>query len=500
MQLALLDWLVVAAYFAAVLSVGWWFGRTERTTDDFFLGGRRQPWLVVGLSIIATEVSAMTFVAVPALAYRENWWYLQMYAGAFVGRVLIIVLLLPAFYQARVTTIYEYLGARFGRLTQTATAGLFIGSRLIGSGLRLLVASGAISVVFGWELTPVVVTCAAVAVAYTFVGGIKAVMWTDALQAVIFMTGAGAAILFLLAHVPGGWDEVYATASRADKFRTFDFSFGLNDAGAFWLLAVSATLTNMAALGADQDLTQRMLTCSSVREARRSLWFNAFAGLPIVCTFLFIGTLLFVFLRAHAEHVPPPQVHADFVFPYVIAHAVPSGVGLKGLLIVAIVACAMSSLDSALGALSSSAVADFYRPLARGRAGERSELRLARGFVLVFGAALVLIALAFARQDELLREAFRWVGLVFGAMLGVFLLGVLTRARGHDLANVVGMLISVAVLMFVKHMRDQHGRGPAWPWWVVIGTGITFAFGACFPAKRSAAGLTSAADASADGV
>ncbi len=486
MQLAPLDWLVVAAYFAAVIGVGWWFGRSERTTDDFFLGGRRQHWLVVGLSIIATEVSAVTFIAVPADAYRGDWRYLQMYVGSFIGRVLIIALLLPAFYQARVTTIYEYLGRRFGRWTQTATAGLFIASRLIGSGLRLLIAGSAISVVFGWDRTAVIIGCAGIAVAYTFAGGIKAIIWTDALQALIFMAGALTAVVFLATNTPGGASGVMTAAAESDKLRVFNFAWNLNDPGVFWLLTLSATFTTMAALGADQDLTQRMLTCTDVKQARRSLWFNAFAGLPIVCTFLAIGTLLFVFLTAHPEFAPAGDQQTDVVFPHVIAQAVPTGLGLKGLLVVAILACAMSSLDSALGALSSSAVADFYRPMMGGRTDERTELRLARGLVLVFGVALAWIALAFAGQDGLLWEVFRWAGLVLGAMLGVFLLGVLTQNRGHDLVNVAVMLASVRVLMFIRDLRDDDGRGPAWPWWVVIGTGITFGVGVCFPRRRSA--------------
>jgi len=503
------DYIVLVFYFAAVLAVGLWFGRKERDTEDYFLGGRRQHWLIVGLSIIATEVSALTFVAVPADSFAGDWNYLQLYAGAFLGRILIILFLLPAFYAHRVTTVYEYLGRRFGPCTRTTASLMFFASRIVGSGIRLLAASIAISAMFGWELTDVIIGSAAVAVAYTTFGGIKAVIWTDALQALIFIGGGVVAAVWLLSACGSDWMQTFSAASDAGKLHVFTWDGNANNEKCFWVLMISATFTNMAALGVDQDLTQRMLTCPDVRRGQRSLLFNAFVGLPVVCLFLLIGTLL----AAYYGHVDTAQLPPEIlenprrIFPHFIATALPSGWGLKGLMVAGVFAAAMSSLDSALGAMSSTAVTDFYKPYLDRRAGanatpdrsltvaalnevaalnkggssrETHLLRAARVFSFLFGVLLVGVAIGFSSADRLLWLALEWAGLLFGGMLGVFLLGVLTRRRGHDVVNVAAMLSSVALLVGLKVYQQESGTLViAWPWWVVIGTLWTFGLGAC---------------------
>ena len=505
MSLGPIDLAVLVAYFIATLAIGLWFGRGEKSTADFFLGGRRQHWLLAGISIIATEVSALTLIAVPAEAFAGNWNYLQMYAGAFLGRILIVLLLLPAFYGGQVTTVYEYLGQRFGPWTRTTASLMFFASRIIGSGVRLLVASLAISEVFGWRLEWVVVGSAGVAMLYATYGGIKAILWTDAFQAAIFVSAAFAAVVAILQLTPGSWSENFATAYHAEKFHTFTWDADPNNTRAFWVLLIHATVLNMAALGTDQDLTQRMLTCKNLRDGQKSLIFNMFAGFPIVCVFLTIGALLFVYYQAQPADALPARIHEkiDRVFPHFIATALPHNVGLKGLLVTAVFAAAMSSLSSALGALSSTAVTDFYRvlrhappPLQRGGSGgsptEGHYLFVARIFTFAFGVLLIFVALAFAGYDQLLWEVFKWVGLVFGGMLGVFLLGVTTRHRGRDSLNALAMILSVFVLVALKLYQEwpdpQTGEPPpvlvAWPWWVVVGTGWTYLWAACFRTRN----------------
>jgi solute:Na+ symporter, SSS family len=243
---------------------------------------------------------------------------------------------------------------------------------------------------------------------------------------------------------------------------------------------------NMAALGVDQDLTQRMLTCRNLREGQKSLIFNMFAGFPIVCIFLTIGSLLFVYYDSFPQPLPAAVAEkTDRVFPYFIATALPHNVGLKGLLVTAILAAAMSSLSSALGALSSTAVTDFYRVITRNQKSENSYLVAARFFTAIFGVILIVVALAFAGHDRLLWEVFKWVGLVFGGMLGVFLLGVTTRNRGNDRINMLAMLSSTALLVALRAYQERTGElWIAWPWWVVIGTGWTYLLGACFRTKK----------------
>lgn len=490
------DYLVLAAYFVCVLGIGLWFGRHERDTHDYFLGGRRQHWLIVGLSIVATEVSALTFVGVPADAFGGDWNYLQMYAGALVGRLFIIVFLLPAFYAHRVTTVYEYLGQRFGPRTRTTTSLMFFASRIIGSGIRLLAASIAIATVFDWSLFWVIAASAAVAVAYTTFGGIKSVIWTDAFQALIFIGGGIATVLWLLLAGTGTWSETLTSAADHDKMRVFVWSSDPNNVRCFWVLLISSTFTNVAALGTDQDLTQRMLTCPDVRRSRRALIFNALLGLPIVCLFLLIGTLLASYYAEGGAHTLPSTIRSNPrpIFPHFIATGLPAGWGLKGLLVAGVLAAAMSSLDSALGAMSATAVTDFYKPYRTRRAqrtgigvgnppdDDRHWLTAARWFSIGFGVLLVGVAMAFSKADErLIWVALRWAGLIFGAMLGVFLLAVLTRSRGRDSVNVVAMLSATAALIALKYYQEKHDVVMvAWPWWVVIGATWTFVVGICF--------------------
>ncbi len=486
MNLAPFDMVVLVAYFALSVTVGLWIGRGGRTTDEYFLGGRRQHWLLAGMSIVATEVSALTVIGVPADAFRGDWTYLQMYAGSFVGRLVIVGVLLPAFYGGSVTTVYEYLGQRFGPATRTTASIMFLASRVLGSGVRLLVASLAIAVVFDWPLYWVIGATAAIAIAYTTVGGIKAIMWTDAIQAIVFIVGPIAVLVFLLWSIPGSWTETLARARDAGKFHVFTWDGGANNDKAFWVLTIHSILMSMAAFGTDQDLTQRMLTCRNLRDGQRSLIFNAFVGLPIVCLFLLVGTLLFVYYNASIGGSIPDDVlnHKDRIFPFFIATGLPDGYGLKGLLAAAIFAASMSSLSSALGALSSTVVTDLYRPL-RGGGSDRHYLAVARMVTLGSGFLLVIVAIAFAGYDALLWEAFKWVSLVFGGLLGVFLLGVTTLARGRDGVNVFGMVASAGVLVVLKLVQEHVGTVYiAWPWWIVIGTAFTYAVGLCTRTRK----------------
>lgn len=486
MNLGIIDLIIIAAYFVITIAIGLWFGRGEKNTHDFFLGGRRQHWLLAGISIIATEVSAVTLIAVPAEAFVGNWNYLQMYAGAFLGRVLIVFMLLPAFYGGQVTTVYQYLGQRFGPWTRTTASLMFFASRVLGSGVRLLVASLALSVVFDWRLEWVIVGSAGVSMLYATYGGIKAILWTDAFQAGIFVSAAIIAIGMICWLTPGHWSEQFGLAYYAGKFKTFTWDWNPNNVRAFWVLMVCATIQNMAAMGVDQDMTQRMLTCKNLREGQKSLVFNMFAGFPIVCIFLTIGSLLFVYYDSFPAPLPEQIAEkTDRVFPYFIATALPHNTGIKGLLVTAILAASMSSLSSALGALSSTAVTDFYRVLTRDARSERHYLFAARFFTFFFGVVLIVVALAFAEHDRLLWEIFKWVGLVFGGMLGVFLLGVTTRGRGSDRTNMIAMLSSVAILVALMWYQESHEVVyVAWPWWIVIGTGWTYLFGALFKSGK----------------
>jgi SSS family solute:Na+ symporter len=454
------------------LAIGVLFGRRQRTTEDYFLGRRRIPWVVVAASLFATELSALTVISVPAKGFDSDFWYLQYFFGSALARVAIAFIFLPAFYGRRVTTVYEYLGLRFGPWTRAGGALLFFLSRVLGSGVRLLAASIALQMVTGWDLLTVLALAALMAMAYVCFGGIKAVVWTDAFQATVFIGGAVAMIAFLVGQIPGGWNAAWEAANNAGKLKLFHFGVSLNNDTSFIVGLVNGFFVTFAALGADQDLTQRLLTCKDVRASQRSILVTAVVGLPIVVTFLLIGTLMFVYAQFHT--VDLPRI-ADEVYPYFLAHICP--VGLRGLLIAGVFAAGMSSLDSALGALSSSAVVDFYRPYFRRGASETHYLWVSRLLVLAFGAIIVAIAWAFSGSEDILRLAFGIASIVFGPLLGVFLLGTLTR-RGADAASLMAMVAAGLLLLLLDGYQRTTGTVyVAWPWYIVIGTGLTFLWG-----------------------
>ncbi|MBI1826240.1 MAG: hypothetical protein HY287_00310 [Planctomycetes bacterium] len=497
MTLGWIDLCVVIFYFLATIAIGFWFGRGERNTKDFFLGGRKQHWLLAGISIIATEISAMTFIGVPGVSFRGDWWYLQMQAGAIVGQLVVVALLLPAFYGGAVTTVYEYLGQRFGPGTRVTASLMFFASRILGSGMRLLLASMAVSVIFNWPLQWVIVVSAGVATLYATFGGIKAILWTDAFQALIFVSAAVVTVVVLLERTPGGAVESLSSAWHAGRLHIFNWGWHPKDERSFWLLLISAAFLNTAALGVDQDLTQRMLTCPNLREGQKSLLFKMVLAVPIVCTFLMIGSLLWVYYQRQPSGSIPSSVTeiTDRIFPFFIATGLPRNVGLQGLLVAAIFAASMGSLSSAIGALSSTAVNDVYRLFAHEQSTDRKQLLIARVFTAGFGVLLAAVAIGFSKHDQMLQESFKWASLVFGGMLGIFLLGVTTRSRGSDWVNPLVMIFSVAGLAALK-MYQEWGQGNvhaggfkplahvAWPWWVVIGTTWTYVVAACFRTKH----------------
>lgn len=483
--MAPLDLAVVVCCVLAVLGVGVWAGRREKSTSDYFLGGRRQPWPVVGLSILAAQVTALTFVGVPGDAYAGDCHYLQLSFGSFLGQMAIVWLLLPAFYGAQVTTVYQFLGRRFGPWTRSTASILFLVGRTLGTGLRLLAAGIALSYMIGWPIEQVILGAAAVATAYTAFGGIKAIIWTDALKAIIFLAGAAAALIFAVSSIPGRAAENLATAHAAGKFRVFNWSLRLNDDTSFWVLLIHTLFLNAATFGTDQDFTQRMLTCPKLADGQRSLTLNAVLGFPVVILFLTLGVMLAGYYDAFPHLAPPSGTAVDQVFPRFIAEHIPAGTGLRGLLLASVLALGLSTMDSALGALASSAVVDFYEPYVARDRPTAHYVRAGRFFVVIFGVIITGIALAFIHQQELLWEAFKWASLIFGPLLGAFLLAVTTERRGHDRVLPGIMLVTVAGLVILKYRQDPADPYLAWPWWIVVGTMVTFSIGAAFPSRVS---------------
>jgi len=506
-NLALLDWVVLAIYAVTVIIIGVAAGKKEKNTDDYFLAGRKMPWWAVMCSIYATSLSALTFIGVPGAAYAGDFNYIQLGIGDFFGRILIAFVLLTAYYKGKVTTVYELLGERFGPHSHNAGTIFFILTRLLASGVRLAGCAIALSVVFNIPINLAIAMIALTALAYTLVGGIKAVIWTDMMQFILFMSAAGIAIFTITMALPNGWSDFIDVGQAHQKFKIFHISFisGTKD---YWfnfsnpdsLMAgfLFGCFTTFAALGTDQDMVQRMLTCEKVKESQKALLWTAVMNFPITLLFLSVGAGLFVYYNIFPNAEVAGFVAAkktDFIFPHFIKTVL--GPGLRGILIAGLLAAAMSSLDSALNALAASAYIDIFKRYIKKNTSDQDAVKISRYFVIGFAVVLAVIAIFFSKTESILWLGFRIAGYTYGAMLGVFLLAVFTKKRGNDLSNIIIMFSSIAVVIFftaesigpfnilrTSLLQIFKIKSIAWPWAIIIGTLWTFGVGAIFRTSK----------------
>lgn len=504
-----LDYVVLGLYLAVVAGIGIWAGRGQKSTEDYFLGSRRIPWWAAGLSIIATETSALTFLGAPTQSLFGDWTYLQLAFGSVAARFVVAGVLIPAYYRARVFTVYGYLEGRFGVWTKNAAGILFFVGRSLGSGVRLFGAAIAmVTLVPDLSFPLVIALLAFVAVLYTIIGGIKSVIWTDVLQGLLLLGGGVCALLFLL----GGFEEGLGNAierlsvarpGAVSKLRWLNLD--LDPKQAYTLLGgiVGSMFLTMATHGTDQDMIQRALTCKGERGGMQSLWLSAALNIPIVLLFLAIGTALWAQYGGDAgvasrlselanRYGVQESKARETVFLAYVLDSLPAGI--KGLIFAGLFAAAMSSLDSAISALASTAVKNFWQPYVQPHREERHYLRVSRGMAVGFGLVLVVIALVVwaAETGGGAREGFGilMLGLkvltwIFPPLLGVFLVGVLTP-RGRDAGNLLAILVGIVFLLMVEFWQHLFGSDPpfAWVWNSMVGCGLSFGMAVAFPPPR----------------
>ncbi|MCE5341511.1 MAG: sodium/solute symporter [Planctomycetaceae bacterium] len=467
-----IDLIIVIFAVFLLFVISYIFGRNERSTNDFFLGERKVPLIVACLSFVATEVSALTIVGVPATAYSENWEYLQFFIGSAAARIMVAFLFIPVFYKYNCTSIYEYLRHRFGPETQYTGSIFFFITRLIGSGVRLYAACMAVGIILGWNLAVTLAVFIVVSIVFIAYGGVKAVVWAGAYQAIAFFSAGIALLVYLYFHIDGGLSAIWHTANEAGRLSVFNFKLNLNDATTFWAGTANAFFIGLAVFGTDQELMQRLLTVETRRKSQNAILLTISAALPILCIYLAIGTLFYVFFAQNPNIEAPAK--AKEILSYYTANFLPAG--LKGLVLAAII---LASIDSPLSSLASSFVMDIYRPLIKKQATERHYLNVSRGGVIVFGLILAGIALACQPIKNILWFAFEVISITGGATLGVFLLGVLTKCKSN-VGNVAAMIIStvsMATLLVLSHTKFID---LAWSWLIVIGTIETFVLGWAF--------------------
>src|SRR6266487_5073931 len=467
------DFAILAASLAFLVVIGGAFSREQRGTADFFLARRRIPWWAACLSFLATEISAVTIIAVPATAYSENWEYGQFFVGSSLAKLAVAYLFIPAFYRYDCTTIYEFLRHRFGPASQVTGSIFFFITRLLGSGVRLMAAALAVAVLVGWPLWATIALFTVVSIAYIGLGGVQAVVWTNVFQASTFLIGGVLTVGFLAFSIDGGLGAMLGTAAEAGRLVVINWGPApgapdfwrrvLTDPNIFWLALLNGFVGSMAAFGTDHDLMQRLLTVETRGESQRTLALTPIGTLVTLLLYLSIGAGLFTYYAQHPGVLPRP----DEIFPFFIRTAMPEI--LRGVMLTAIV---LASIDSPLGSLSASFVTDIYRPLLVPGRSDRHYLWVSRAAVVAFGLVLAGLAWGFSFFDKILWLAFKIAGVTFGSLLGVFLLGLMTRLRANR-ANVAAMVIMGVVNLVLLVLSETGVIALAWSWLVILGTAGT---------------------------
>ena len=469
-----LDLGVIVVYLIAITWFGARFRSSQKTLRDYFLGGHSAPWWAIALSIVSAETSTLTVIGTPALSFNGNFQFLQVVFGYLLARVLISALFLPQYFRGEMFTAYELMRRRFGERIRRLTAGTFLILRALAEGVRVFAISLVISIVLGTGEVVSIFVIVLLTLFYTFEGGLTAVIWTDVVQMALYVGGALLSFFVILKQIPGGWAHVSDLAAAAHKFQVFDFRFSwtpefFSRSYSFWAGLIGGCFLTTASHGTEQLLVQRLLAAKTERESRAALftsWIVIFFQFGL---FLFIGLMLYV--HYSDQHLAAPKP-ADRLYPEFIWHNLPPGI--SGLVIAAILAAGMSNLSAALNALASTTIMDFYRPYSLKRAQPRTEsqfLTLAKWATVGWGVILFLVGLVARNWGSVLEAGLSIASILYGSLLGVFLLGLLTK-RVQENAAMVAMLAGLLTMLAVKEFTHI-----AFTWYVLIGTSVTFASG-----------------------
>jgi SSS family transporter len=508
------DVVIIVVYFVTITGLGLYMGRKEESMEEFALGGRKIPWWAVFASIIAAETSAATFLGAPAEGYRlQNVLYVQLTLGTILARIIIGMLFIRPYYKYQVYTVYEFLQKRFGEMSRTAGSVIFLVTRVLASGVRVYIA--AVVLVIAWKFLTgasptfeqyiiaisimTVVTCI-----YTMMGGIKAVIWTDLIQATIMFGGALFSLYFIVHLIPGGWEGIKTGTNQFANFKVFDTGLRgertlydamvgvLSQEYTIWAALIGATFLTMSTHGTDQDMVQRMLTATDYKRSRFSLILSGIADIPIALAFVTIG----IFLYAYFNIVPDANLPAapNEIFAYFIVNKMP--VGLRGLIIAAVFATAMGSLSAALNALATSFVKDFYGRFMKKEGDDKHYVTAARVFTGVFAILMIIVASLAAYSVlhnpklTIIPIALGIIGYTYGSLLGMFLIGMTTKTRGNDTGNLIAMFCGFLTVFILSGLANTVlgwlGIDPmpvpriAFTWFIMFGSIVTFLVGVMF--------------------
>ncbi len=461
---------IIVLYLIGITWFGARFKESQKSLKDYFLGGRNTPWWAIGFSIVSAETSTLTVIGTPALSFGGNFGFLQVVMGYLLARIVISSLFLPHYFRGELFTAYELMQRRFGMRLRRLTAGTFLLLRALAEGVRVFAISIVISIILGTGEIASIVVIVCLTLFYTFEGGMTAVIWTDVVQMFLYVGGAIVSLFVILHQIPGGWAEVSAAAAAAGKLQVFDFRMDwswefFSRQYSFWAGVLGGCFLTTASHGTEQLMVQRLLSAKNEGEARKAM----FASWGVIffqfTLFLVIGLILWKYYANTGLEAPKP---ADRIYPQFIWNALP--VGVSGLVVAAILAAAMSNLSAALNALASTTVMDFYKLKYPDRE-ESHYLRLAKWATVVWGLVLFGIGVLSRQVNSVLEAGLGIASILYGALLGVFLLGVLTK-RVSERAAMVGMVAGIGVNLYIK-----FGTPVAWTWYVLIGTAVTAGVG-----------------------
>lgn len=468
-----IDLAIIACYLLGITWFGTRFRKSQKSLKDYFLGGRSAPWWAIGLSIVSAETSTLTVIGTPALSFNGNFGFLQVVLGYLLARIVISTIFLPAYFRGEMFTAYELMSIRFGPRIRKLTAGTFLILRALAEGVRVFAISIVIAIVLGTGEMASIIVILILTLIYTYEGGMTAVIWTDVVQMILYIAGALLSLYALLQQIPGGWAHVVDTAFPLGKFQIFDFKLGpppefFSRTYSFWGGVLGGCFLTTASHGTEQLIVQRLLAAGSERQSRAALFGSWIVIAAQFTLFLIVGVCLFTLYRDNGWEKPAVS---DSIYPRFIWDQLPPGAA--GLVIAAILAAAMSNLSAALNALASTTILDLFRPFVK-NAQQTSEavwLARSRWATVAWGAILLGVALLARNWGGVLEAGLGIASIIYGSLLGVFLLGLLTRGA-VETGAMVGMCAGLAVTLYVRFFTTI-----AWTWYLLIGTAVTFTVG-----------------------
>lgn len=468
MEVSALDYLIITAYLILIAVFGRISGGKQKTVKDYFIGSKEVPWWVISFSIVAAETSTLTFISIPGLAYLTNLNFLQLTFGYLIGRIIVAVFFLPAYYKGDLTTAYSYLQNRFGNKTRSFASIVFLFTRTASDGVRLFATAIPLYLLLNISPMIAIIIIAFVALLYTYTGGLKGVIWVDAVQMFIYIGGAILAGIILINNLPGSLGQTFSNPDILKKMSIFNFGFDKGITGFFsqpyTLLSglIGGAFLSMSSHGTDQLIVQRLLAAKSLEDSKKALITTGVVVIFQFTLFLILGVLLFAYYGQM-------EIRSDEIFPKFIIEVLPSGI--KGIIIAGLFAAALSTLAGSITSLASSTMIDLYLPFKKNH-DEKKNLFISKSLTIFWSIMLILSAFLFMESSKAVVElALSIASFTYGGLLGTFLLGLLNkRAKQED--ALAGFASGIFVMIAVISLKLV-----AWTWFILIGVSVTLLIG-----------------------